>query len=535
LFAVTGEEMRRLDALTIEGGTPGGVLMERAGSLAAEVVRERFPHELRRGVVVVAGKGNNGGDALVVARHLRRRKVAVSVFLAAPSSSLRGDALENLSRWKRMRGSLTEIGRGGILELAEATARAGVLVDGLFGTGLRGEIDGPSREIIETLNAAPAPILAVDVPSGLDADRGIPMGAAVQATVTVTFGFPKIGLLVHPGAGLAGEVVVADIGIAPAALASATPRGRLLTADEVAATLPPRASDSHKGTYGHVLIAAGALGKSGAASLCGRAALRAGAGLVTLASPAPALAGVLVVTPELMTEPLADENGGWAFEDQVSARLLAALEGKNAVVFGPGVGVTPATRALARWLIASSLVPLVIDADGLNCLAGDLSWLEQKRSAIVLTPHPGEMARLTAGSTAEIQGDRVGAARSLAERHGVVVVLKGSRTVIAAPSGLVAINPTGNAGMASGGMGDALAGIIGSLVAQGLEPAEAAETAVFWHGAAADRVAARRGEAGLLASDVIEELPPTLREMQAHLFGVARAAADSGEKRRRKR
>jgi NAD(P)H-hydrate epimerase len=535
LFAVTGEEMRRLDGLTIEGGTPGGVLMERAGSLAAEVLRERFPHGLRRGVVVLAGKGNNGGDALVVARHLRRRRVPVSVFLAASSSSLRGDALENLSRWKRLRGSLTEMGPGGILALAEATARAGVIVDGLFGTGLRGDVDGPSRAIIETLNAAPAPILAVDVPSGLDADRGVPLGAAVQATVTVTFGFPKIGLLVHPGAGLAGEVVVADIGIDPAALASATPRGRLLTADAVAAALPPRASDSHKGTYGHVLIAAGALGKSGAASLCGRAALRAGAGLVTLASPAPALTGILVATPELMTESLADESGEWVFEAGGSARLLAALEGKNAVVFGPGIGVTPATRALTRWLIASAPVPLVIDADGLNCLAGDLSWLEQRRSAIVLTPHPGEMARLAAGSTAEIQGDRVGAARSLAQRHGVVVVLKGSRTVIASPSGLVAINPTGNAGMASGGMGDALAGIIGSLLAQGLEPAQAAEAAVFWHGAAADRVAARRGEAGLLASDLIEELPPTLREMQAHLFGVARAATDSVETRRRTR
>ncbi|MET0153601.1 MAG: NAD(P)H-hydrate dehydratase [Candidatus Binatia bacterium] len=535
LFVVTGEEMRRLDALTIESGTPGGVLMERAGSLAAQVLRERFARELRRGVVVVAGKGNNGGDALVVARHLRRRRVPVSVFLAASASGLSGDALENLSRWKRMRGSLTEFGPGGILALAEATARAGVLVDGLFGTGLRGGIDEPSRAIIETLNVAPAPILAVDVPSGLDADRGVPLGAAVQATVTVTFGFPKLGLLVHPGAGLAGEVVVADIGIDPGALAAATPRGRLLTPDAVASALPPRVSDSHKGTYGHVLIAAGALGKSGAALLCGRAALRAGAGLVTLASPAPALSGVLVATPELMTEPLADENGAWTFEAERPARLLAALEGKDAVVLGPGVGVTPATRALTRWLITSSPVPLVIDADGLNCLAGDLSCLEQRRGPIVLTPHPGEMARLAGCSTAEIQRDRVGAARFLAERYGVVVVLKGSRTVIASPSGLVAINPTGNAGMASGGMGDALAGMIGSLLAQGLEVAEAAETAVFWHGAAADRVAGRRGEAGLLASDVIEELPPVLLEMQARLFGAARAVGDSGGTRGRKR
>ncbi len=535
LFAVTSEEMRRLDALTIESGTPGDVLMERAGSLAAEVLRKRFARELSRGVVVVAGKGNNGGDALVIARHLRRRRVAVSVFLAAPPTRLQGDALVNLSRWKRMRGSVTEIEPGGVLALAKATSQAGVLVDGLFGIGLRGAVDEPSRAIIETLNAAPAPILAVDVPSGLDADRGVPLGAAVQATVTVTFGFPKIGLLVHPGAELAGEVVVADIGIDPGALARATPRGRLLTPDSVAAALPPRLSDSHKGSYGHLLIAAGALGKSGAALLCGRAALRAGAGLVTLVSPAPALTGVLVATPELMTEPLADENGGWRFEADKPAALLAALEGKDAVVLGPGIGVTPATRALTRWLVESCPVPLVIDADGLNCLVDDVSRLQHKRSSIVLTPHPGEMARLVGCSTAEIQRDRVGAARLLAENQGVVVVLKGSRTVIASPSGLVAINPTGNPGMASGGMGDALAGIIGSLLAQGLGVGEAAETGVLWHGAAADRVARRRGEAGLLASDVIEELPPTLLEMQADLFGVARLATDPREKRVRKR
>ena len=195
LFAVTGEEMRRLDALTIENGTPGDVLMERAGELAAEVLRERFANELRRGVVVVAGKGNNGGDAFVVARHLRRRRVPVAVFLAAAPERLRGDARKNLLRWKRMRGPLHELAPGGTAALADAAGHAGVLVDGLFGTGLRGEIDESSRAIVETLNASPAPILALDVPSGLDADRGVALGAAVQATMTVTFGFPKLGLL----------------------------------------------------------------------------------------------------------------------------------------------------------------------------------------------------------------------------------------------------------------------------------------------------------------------------------------------------
>jgi len=535
LYAVTAEEMRRLDALTIESGTPGDMLMERAGALAAEVLRERFPRELRRGVVVVAGKGNNGGDALVIARYLRRWRVPVSVFLAAPEARLQGDARTNLLRWKRMRGPVHEMTAGSLIALAEATAGAGVLVDGLFGTGLRGQIEEPSRAIIETLNAAPAPILAVDVPSGLDTDRGVPLGAAVQATVTATFAFPKVGLLLHPGAELAGEVVVADIGIRANAVARAEPRARLLTPDAVAASLPPRANDSHKGSYGHVLIAAGALGKSGAAALCGRAALRAGAGLVTLASPAPALVGQLVATPELMTRPFADDDGAWTFGSEGPARFLAALDGKDSVVLGPGIGVTPATRALTRWLVESSSVPLVIDADGLNCLAGDLSCLDHKREPIVLTPHPGEMARLTGRSTAEVQADRMLAARELAERHGVVVVLKGSRTVIASPSGVVAINPTGNPGMASGGMGDALAGIIGALLAQGLEPTEAAETGVFWHGAAGDDVARRQGEAGLLASDVIEALPPALMAMQEGLFRRAPLAHRVRAKSRAKR
>jgi NAD(P)H-hydrate epimerase len=524
--------MRRLDALTIESGTPGDVLMERAGALTADVLRERFQRKLHRGVIVVAGKGNNGGDALVVARHLRRWRVPVSVFLAASPSRLQGDARENLLRWKRMRGPVHEVAASGLIALAKATARAGVIVDGLFGTGLRGELDEPARAIIETLNAAPAPILAVDVPSGLDADRGVPLGTAVQATLTVTFGFPKIGLLVHPGVEFAGEVVLADIGIDPSAVARATPRARLLTPDVVAAALPPRTGDSHKGSYGHLLIAAGALGKSGAAALSGRAALRAGAGLVTLASPAPALGGQLVATPELMTEPLADDDGAWTFGSEGRARLVAVLEGKDAVVLGPGIGVTPATRALTRWLVEWSPLPLVIDADGLNCLAEDPACLDRKRGPIVLTPHPGEMARLAGCSTAEVQADRLRAARLFAERHGVVVVLKGSRTVIASPSGLVAINPTGNPGMASGGMGDALAGIVGSLLAQGLEATEAAETGVFWHGAAADDVTSRRGEAGLLASDVIEELPPSLMAMQAALYGPPPVAQQRPRKRR---
>jgi NAD(P)H-hydrate epimerase len=512
--------MRAIDRLTIEQGAHGDALMERAGSLAATVLRERFRREMRRGVVVVAGKGNNGGDALVVARHLRRRRVKIALHLAARESEMTGDARRNLMRWRRLGGGVEELdGRDGLAVLARALDRCGVVVDGLFGTGLRGELAPHARAIVEVLNGASAPILALDVPSGLDADRGVPLGEAVQATVTVTFGYPKIGLLLHPGADRAGEVVVADIGIAPEALERVSPRQRLLTVEALARGLPPRPADSHKGTYGHLLVLAGALGKGGAALLCGRAALRAGAGLVTVAAPAPALGGILAGTPELMTEPLPDHEGGWKFSSGEGPRLLRLFDDRNAAVFGPGVGTTPMARALTEWLITSSPVPLVIDADGLNCLAGQIGWLKRKRGEIVLTPHPGEMARLLSCSVPAVQADRVGAARQLATQHAVTVVLKGARTVIAARDGVVSINPTGNPGMASAGMGDALSGVVGSLLAQGLASEEAAEAAVFWHGQAADRVAARRGEAGLLASEVIDELPPTLRAAQASLFG----------------
>ena len=518
IIVVTRAEMQAIDRLTIERGTAGDTLMERAGIAAADVLVERFPRALRRGVVVVAGKGNNGGDGLVIARHLRRRRIAVQVFLAAPADGFAGDARTNLRRWQRLRGRVDEIA-GDTAALAAAASRAGVVVDALFGTGLRGTLDEHAQAIVETMNASPSPIFAVDLPSGLDADTGAPLGSAVQATLTVTFAYPKVGLLLFPGAELGGEVVVADIGVDPAAVAESRPRQRLLTDEAVARALPTRDRDSHKGTYGHVLVLAGAVGKTGAALLCGRAALRAGAGLATIASPAPDLGAMLTHTAELMTEPLPGDEGGWRFSTGDRARFLRLFDAKSAVVLGPGIGVTPATRALVEWLIASSPVPMVIDADGLNCLAGQIGWLRKSAQPIILTPHPGEMARLAGCSTADVQADRVGAARRLAESHGVTVVLKGARTVIAAATGMVSINATGNPGMASGGMGDALAGITASLLAQGLSPEESAEAAVFWHGAAADRVAGRRGEAGLLASDLIEELAPALCAIQGAFAG----------------
>jgi ADP-dependent NAD(P)H-hydrate dehydratase / NAD(P)H-hydrate epimerase len=519
LTAVTSAEMRAIDRAAIDRfGVPGLDLMERAGTAVAEFASGRFRRAWRRGVLIVAGKGNNGGDALVVARRLRA-KVRVEVVLVGTRDELSADAAANLRRLERSRFRVTEIAAIGVGGLVARLGRAGLVIDGLFGTGLRSPLDERSIAVIDAINAAEAPVLAIDVPSGLDADRGVAFEAAVQATATVTFAFPKVGLLTGAGVELGGELVVADIGIPAEAVAAVMPKQHLIADDFLARIVPPRERDTHKGTYGHVLVVGGSRGKSGAVALAGRAALRAGAGLTTVASAAVETAPLLVATPELMAERLAGENGEPGLSEPVEESLGPLLDGKTATVLGPGLGTSDGARRLVRAFLALDAPALVLDADGLNCAAGRPDWLARRRGETILTPHPGEMARLVGGTTADVQADRVGAARRLAQESGAVIVLKGARTVIAAPKGRVAINPTGNPGMASGGMGDALAGIAGSLVGRGIPAFEAACAAVYWHGLAADRVALRRGESGLLATDVIEELPVALAERQAALFG----------------
>lgn len=506
--AVTAAEMRAIDRATIEAGTPGLRLMERAGEAVALVLRRDFAAALRRGTLVVAGRGNNGGDGLVVARLLRRRRSKVEVVLVGERGALSTDASANLGRLERAGGRVDPFDRIGIDGFVERLRRAGVVVDALFGTGIRAPLDGRSIAVIEAMNAAEAPVVAVDVPSGLDADRGMPLESAVQATTTVTFAFPKVGLLLHPGVDLAGEVVVADIGVAAAAVAAVRPRHALIAEGFLPRRVPPRALDSHKGSYGHVLVVGGSRGKIGAVAITARAAFRSGAGLVTVAGVAPDLGLVLSVTPEVMTAPL-PERGGEPLAGKAPGGVAKLLAGKSAVVVGPGLGTGDGAEQVLRAVLASDL-PVVVDADGLNLLADDVQALRERDAETVLTPHPGEMGRLVGRSTAEVQADRLELARALASSTGAVVVLKGARTLIAAPDGAVVINATGNPGMASGGMGDALAGIVGSLLAQGVPPFDAAAAAVHWHGLAGDRVAARLGDAGILASDVIDELPSAL-------------------------
>jgi NAD(P)H-hydrate epimerase len=519
MIVTTAAEMRALDRWTIEHGTPGHVLMERAGVGATRVLRAMLPRATGS-VVVVCGKGNNGGDGFVIARHLRRARVPVEVWLVGRPTDVAGDAARMLASWGTRRGGVHEIATpADVSGLAARLARATAIVDALFGTGLNAPVTGLPAQVIDAINAAGVPVLAVDIASGLSADTGRPLGTAVRATTTATFGFAKVGQHLYPGVEHTGRLEIVDIGIPADAVAAVEPRATLLEPSDVGRLLPRRPRDAHKGTFGHVLVVAGSRGKSGAALLAAEASARSGAGLTTLAVPASLQSVVEGHVREAMTTTLPHDPAG--------AELADLLAGRAAVVCGPGLGLTADTRALVAAIVRTCAAPLVLDADGLNAVAGT-DVLRERPAPTVITPHPGEMARLLDTDTAAVQADRVAAARGLAERWEVVVVLKGARTVIAAPGGEVAISPTGNPGMASGGMGDALSGLIGALLAQRLGAFDAARLAVFAHGAAADAVAARRGEAGLLARDVIEELPPTLA-------GLQRAAEPRPASRRRRR
>ncbi len=513
MIVTTAAEMRRMDALAIERfGIPSATLMERAGTGAAAAILERLPHVRKTGVVVLAGKGNNGGDGFVVARALKRRRVRCEVVLAAERASIAEPARGKMLAWQRAGGRTAVIVAGDLEPLARAVTRAGCVVDALFGTGIKGEITGVAAEAITLVNASGLPTVALDIPSGLDADTGAPLGVAIEAEMTVAFAAPKLGTVLYPGARYAGALAVVDIGIPEEAVQLVAPATVAVDAGFAARMLRTRDPESHKGDNGHVVVLAGGRGKTGAAMLASRAAARAGAGLVTVGcadSVQPVIAGGLL---EQMTAPLPDDGGGGlAFSD--AAPYAALLARKDAVVIGPGIGVSDARRALVDWLVRTSPLPIVVDADGLNCLA-ELP-VGASNGPRLLTPHPGEMARLARMPTREVQADRIGIARRVARERGAIVVLKGARTVTANPDGKVWINLSGNPGLGSGGTGDVLAGMLGGLLAQGYPPDDAAPLGVFLHGFAADRIAARRGMVGMLASDLIEELPAATAALAA--------------------
>jgi NAD(P)H-hydrate epimerase len=505
---LTAAAMQELDRRTIkEVGLPGVVLMENAGRGTAETLQARFAGLFPGPVLVLCGRGNNGGDGFVVARHLLDAGWQVTTVLLAERHQVGGDAAAMLQVYERSGGMVSVAADEAALRAAlDQAADVRLAVDALLGTGGTRAPEGHLAAAIAWLNRQAVPVVAVDLPSGVDATTGQVPGVAVRATLTVTFAFSKVGLCSYPGAGYAGEVVTVPIGM-PHCITAMAPGDCLLVDDETARTLlPPRPADGHKGTFGHLLVVAGALGKSGAAVMTASAGLRAGAGLVTLACPTDMQAVAAAHLVEVMTAPLTTVGG--AISLQAMAELLELGDGKQAVALGPGLGTAEETGALVRRFLKETPLPVVVDADGINALAGHPEVLAQRRGLpTVLTPHPGEMARLCGCPTAAIQADRLCVARDFAMAHGVILVLKGARTVTACPDGRVYINRSGHAGMASGGMGDVLTGLLGGLLAQGAEPGAAAALGVYLHGLAGDRLRPRYGDAGLLATELLRELP----------------------------
>lgn len=515
---LSAEQMRAADRRSIdEIGLPGCVLMENAGAAVARVIRDRWPTARR--IAVLCGRGNNGGDGFVVARRLGAR--ALPVLLAGRRSDLKGDAALHAAAYERSGGRTVEVpDETAWAAAAGALAESDLLVDALLGTGLREAPAGVVARAIAVARSARnergMPVVAVDLPSGVASDAGGLGWPTIEADLTVALAALKWGHVLPPACDAAGALVLAEIGVPDPVLIETGTRLGLLEGSDVREAFPPRRPGGHKGVHGHVLVVAGSLGKSGAAVLAGLGALRAGAGLVTVATPAATLPLVAAGRAELMTEPL--PANGDAVGPESLARALELADTRDAVVLGPGLGQGPGVREFVAGFLARCPRPLVLDADGLNALAA--LWAGTgpaplaRTAATVLTPHPGEMARLLGGSAADVQHHRVEAARRLAQATGAVAVLKGQRTVVADPTGRSAVNPTGNPGLATAGTGDVLAGVAGALLARAADAWLAATAAVYVHGLAGDRACVARGAESLLAGDVADALGDAIQALQ---------------------
>lgn len=519
----TADEMRALDRYTIDSlGVPGEILMESAGRAMLGPVLRLRAHSAHPSapVLVLCGVGNNGGDGFVLVRHLLAEGIPAKAIRVGDGSKLSPEAARNWERLERMDAARET---AGIADAPDSLETGSVVVDALFGTGLSRALEGGWPEWIRAIaraREAGAKVLAVDLPSGLCADTGQVLGAAVVADATVTISAPKPGLALEPGRSHAGEVFVARVGIAdpPSERAAAEPAGaapvQLWNVRAALARWPARPRSGHKGTFGRVLVVGGSAGLFGAVALCARGALRSGAGLVTVAHPeAIEVAGAGVPT-EAMTRAVSATAAG-SFAPSAEKELLELVDARDAVALGPGLGRAPDLREWLPRLVASIRVPIVIDADGLQAFGGQLSRLRERVGSTVLTPHPGEAATLLGSDAALLNTDRLSAARTLAEQTGAVVLLKGAATVVAEPSGRTLIVPTGGPALGTGGTGDVLTGIVLALLARGLDGFPAAGLAAWWHGATADHYAASaKGRAGfgLLAGELADRLPGVVAE-----------------------
>ena len=514
MILVTAGEMQEMDRQAIQDqGIPGLELMESAGRGATLALLDQFGDPAKAGVAIICGKGNNGGDGFVIARCLAEKGIKVGVYLLARKADVKGDAAVNLKRLSSLNPAVHEIpDEDTFLKTKASLSHYGLIVDAILGTGLTSEVRGFFKTVINFINSTGIAIFAVDISSGLNSDTGQPCGACIRAQGTATFAMAKIGHFTYPGAEYTGKLEIIDIGIPQSVVKDVGPKQYLLTAEQIRGYLQPRPTDTHKGRTGHLLVVAGSTGKTGAAAMTAVSAMRAGAGLVTLGIPASLNPILEAQVLEVMTTPLPECRygvlGNNAMDD---IQQLAA--GKTCLAFGPGIGQAAKTRGLVKKIISQIDIPLVIDADGLNNLTGQCPLLKKLKAAAILTPHPGEMARLIKSTPAGVQQDRLKCARDFATHFGVHVILKGAATVIAHPDGNAYINPTGNPGMASGGMGDVLTGVLAGFIAQGYSPQAAAHTAVYLHGAAADTLAHRIGPIGYLAGEVMNAIPAEIKKL----------------------
>ena len=523
---LTAKQMGDVDRLTTERyGIPSLLLMENAGRSVCDELVRACPNLVKNRVLVFCGTGNNGGDGLVVARHLAARGGKPEVWVFGDPAKFRGDALENWKMFQSLDLSIQILpDSGGRASLLKRTAYPDVIVDALFGTGLSKPIGSDFRRAIEWMNEARSRsfIVSVDLPSGVFADSPMLEGIAVQADLTVTFTALKIALVIPPAADKAGKVVVAPIGSPAALLADPEYLIELIDKTLVRRTLPPRPRSSHKGTFGHVFVLAGSRDKSGAALLTGLAALRSGAGLVTLMLPESLRSDMVGKVPELMAVWLQETQEGTA-DASAAEVVLRQLSQADAVIVGPGLSTNRSTQRLVRDVVRRSPAPVVLDADGINAFAGRPEGLRNDAgNPITITPHPGEMARLLGVTIEDIQRRRLETAEGCSVEHRLFTVLKGFQTIVATPSGRLFVNTTGNPGMATGGTGDILSGIMGRFVAgwkrkfNGANPEGLADylaAAVHLHGLAGDLAAEEKGEESLIATDLLAHLPNAFKRV----------------------
>jgi len=518
---LTAAQMQEIDRLTTERyGVPSLMLMENAGRGIVEFIAQRFPPLEGRKIVILCGRGNNGGDGLVVARLLRNRGLEPRVLLLADPGKLSGDAAANYARlakiatpevapdaasWQRIKGSLQD---------------CSLLIDALLGTGLTKPLGGFLLSVVQDFPAVfpQARIVAVDLPTGIFADSGELIGESARADASVTFTAPKVAHVFPPACERVGDWVVKPIGTPPEAFENNSDLFlNILQREDLEWLVRPRKLEGHKGNYGHVLVLGGSVGKTGAAAMTAKAVLRAGAGLVTVATASSALPVIASYSMEVMTEPLPETDAGTVSLRALDEGLLDKLvEGKTVLAVGPGLGRHPETSELVRAVVNQYDLPIVLDADGLNAFAGCIETLRAGRRVRVLTPHPGEMGRLTDRTTSAIVAHRLEVAREFARSHGLQLVLKGFRTLTASPEGQIWVNPTGNPGMATGGSGDVLTGVIAALLAQYPDrPAtEVTAAGVYLHGLAGDIAARELGEASVIAGDILDALPRAYQEIR---------------------